>query len=123
MARALKGADCVVSALNGLHDLILDRQGVLLEAAIRAGVPRLIPSDFSEDFTKTTPGRNRNLDLRREFMAWADRASAGGARIRLTSVLNGAFMDMLGAEMPLIQLSNVQIAGFPCPMRTARLLP
>ena len=31
-------------------------------------------------------------------MARADRAS-----IRVTSILNGAFMDMLGAEMPLIQ--------------------
>ena len=103
MARALEGAACAVSALNGLAPVILDRQGVLLDAAVAAGVPRLIPSDFSEDFTRTTPGRNRNLDLRREFMARADAAVAGGASLRLTSILNGAFMDMLGAEMPIIQ--------------------
>ncbi len=95
---ALEGAACVVSALNGLRDVIIDRQGVLLDAAVRAGVPRFIPSDYSADFTATTPGENRNLDLRREFMARADQAP-----IRVTSVLNGAFMDMLGAEMPILQ--------------------
>ncbi|CAA9347160.1 MAG: Isoflavone reductase homolog P3 [uncultured Gemmatimonadaceae bacterium] len=98
VARACDGAACVVSALNGLRDVIVGRQGVLLDAAVGAGVPRFIPSDYSADFTKTRPGDNRNLDLRREFMARADRAP-----IRATSILNGAFMDMLGAEMPIIQ--------------------
>jgi hypothetical protein len=37
------------------------------------GIPRFISSDYSADFTKTAPGGNRNLDLRREFMARADR--------------------------------------------------
>ncbi len=98
VARACAGAACVVSALNGLRDVIVGRQGVLLDAAVRAGVPRFIPSDYAADFTKTAPGRNRNFDLRREFMARAD-----GAPIEVTSILNGAFMDMLGAEMPIIQ--------------------
>ena len=98
VATACEGAACVVSALNGLHSVIIDRQSVLLEATVKAGVLRFISSDYSLDFTKTTPGHNRNLDLRREFMARADRAP-----IKVTSVLNGAFMDMLGAEMPVIQ--------------------
>lgn len=98
VAAACEGAACVVSALNGLHDVIVERQGVLLEAAVKAGVLRFISSDYSLDFTKTKPGFNRNLDLRREFMARADQAP-----IKVTSVLNGAFMDMLGAEMPIIQ--------------------
>ena len=98
VARACGGAACVVSALNGLRDVIVDRQGVLLDAAVKAGVPRFISSDYSADFTTTKPGRNRNFDLRREFMARAD-----AAPIKVTSVLNGAFMDMLGAEMPIIQ--------------------
>lgn len=100
LAAACEGAACVVSALNGLEGVILERQSVLLEAAVKAGVPRFISSDYSLDFTKTQPGDNRNLDLRREFMARADRAP-----IHVTSVLNGAFMDMLGAEMPVIQPS------------------
>ena len=102
VARACAGAACVVSALNGLRGAIVDRQGVLLDGALRAGVPRFIPSDYSADFTKTRPGGNRDLDLRREFMAHAD-AVAARAPVRVTSVLNGAFMDMLGAEMPVIQ--------------------
>jgi nucleoside-diphosphate-sugar epimerase len=95
---ALEGAACVVSALNGLREVIVDRQGILLDAAVKAGVPRFISSDYSADFTKTTPGDNRNFDLRREFMARADQAT-----IQVTSILNGAFLDMLGAEMPIIQ--------------------
>ena len=98
MTEAVTGAACVVSALNGLWDVIVERQGVLLDAAVKAGVPRFIPSDYSEDYTRTQPGDNRNLDLRRAFKAVLDRAP-----IRATSVLNGAFMDMLGSEMPVIQ--------------------
>ncbi len=98
VAAACAGAACVVSALNGLHDVIVDRQGVLLDGAVKAGVPRFISSDYSADFTKTRPGDNRNFDLRREFMARADRAP-----IKVTSILSGAFMDMLGAEMPIVQ--------------------
>ena len=98
MASAIAGAACVVSALNGLREVMIDRQGLLLNAAVKASVSRFISSDFAADFTKTKPGRNRNFDLRREFMARADKAP-----IRVTSILNGAFLDMLGAEMPIIQ--------------------
>ncbi|MEP6649432.1 MAG: NmrA family NAD(P)-binding protein [Lapillicoccus sp.] len=98
MAAACDGADCVVSALSGLRPVILDRQSVLIDAAVQAGVPRFISSDFCSDYTTTEPGHNRNFDLRREFMGRADRAP-----IAVTSILNGAFMDMLGAEMPIIQ--------------------
>jgi nucleoside-diphosphate-sugar epimerase len=98
MAKACAGSTCVVSALNGVRSVMIDRQSVLLEAAVKAGVPRFIPSDYSADFTRTLPGRNRNFDLRRDFMKIAD-----AAPIKVTSILNGAFMDMLGAEMPIIQ--------------------
>lgn len=98
VADACAGAACVISALNGLGDVILDRQSVLIDAAVRAGVPRFIPSDFAADFTRTPAGRNRNFDLRREFMGRADRASIG-----VTSILNGAFMELLDGDMPLIQ--------------------
>ncbi|MCH8525197.1 MAG: NmrA family NAD(P)-binding protein [Balneolales bacterium] len=61
----LKGAHCVVSALAGLRDTIIDTQKCLLDAAVEAGVKRFIPSDFSIDFTNLVEGQNRNLDLRR----------------------------------------------------------
>lgn len=98
LARACEGATCVVSALNGLEETILDGQTALLEAAVATGARRFIPSDFALDFTRTKPGRNRNLDLRRSFHDRLDRAP-----VRATSVLNGGFMDMLTGQMPLIQ--------------------
>ncbi len=107
---ACAGIACVVSALNGLADTILDAQTVLLDAAAAAGVPRFIPSDFSLDFTRTVPGRNRNLDLRRDFHARLDRAP-----IRATSVLNGAFMDLLTGPMPLIQFGLRRTLSFGDP--------
>jgi uncharacterized protein YbjT (DUF2867 family) len=94
---ALAGAECVVSVLNGLEPVILDLQSRLLDAAAAAGVPRFIPSDFSLDFTRTRPGDNRNMDLRRRFMARLD-----AAPIRATSVLNGAFADLLTGEAPIV---------------------
>lgn len=51
VAVACQGAACVVSALNGLHEVIIDRQGVLLDVAVKSGVPRFVSSDYSADFT------------------------------------------------------------------------
>ena len=68
----------------------------MLQAAVAADVERFIPSDYSLDFTKTHPGDNRNLDLRRMFMARTD-----AAPIRATSVLNGAFADLLAGQAPI----------------------
>jgi uncharacterized protein YbjT (DUF2867 family) len=98
LAAALDRVDCVVSALSGLRDVVVDAQTVLIDAAARAQVPRFIPSDYAADYTRTVVGHNRNFDLRREFSSRADRAP-----IAVTSILNGGFLDMLGAEMPLVQ--------------------
>jgi nucleoside-diphosphate-sugar epimerase len=97
VAPACVGASCVVSALQGLRDVIVEAQTVLLDAAMKAEVPRFIPSDYSIDFTKFPPGENRNLDLRREFHRRLDKAL-----ISATTVFNGAFADMLTGQMPLI---------------------
>jgi nucleoside-diphosphate-sugar epimerase len=97
LTRACAGAACVVSALSGLRDVIVDAQTRLLEAAVAAGVPRFIPSDYSIDFTKLPEGSNRNLDLRREFGRRLDQAP-----IRATSVLNGMFMDLLTGQAPVV---------------------
>jgi len=94
---ACKGGMCVVSALCGLRDVIVDAQTLLLDAAVKAGVPRFIPSDYSIDFTKLAPGTNRNLDLRREFHEHLDKAP-----IAATSILNGMFTDLLTGEAPFI---------------------
>ncbi|MCJ2082450.1 NmrA family NAD(P)-binding protein [Methylobacterium sp. J-090] len=97
LARALSGTECVISVLNGLAPTLLDLQGRVLDAAVVAGVPRFIPSDFSLDFTRTRPGDNRNMDLRRTFMTRVD-----AAPIQTTSILNGAFADLLTGEAPIV---------------------
>jgi nucleoside-diphosphate-sugar epimerase len=97
ICEACRGASCVVSVLSGLQEVILDAQKTLLDAAVAAGVPRFIPSDYSLDFTKFSPGENRNLDWRREFHQYLDKAP-----IQATTIFNGAFADLLTNEMPLI---------------------
>lgn len=97
LAKACEGADIVVSVLNGLEPTMIGLQTQLLNAAIAAGVPRFMPSDFSLDFTKTRPGDNRNMDLRRAFQATVD-----AAPIQAQSVLNGMFADLLTGQAPIV---------------------
>jgi nucleoside-diphosphate-sugar epimerase len=97
LTRAVTGAACVVSALNGTAPVILDAQGQLLDAAVGADVPRFIPSDFCLDYLATRPGDNRNMDLRRRFAARLD-----AAPIRATSILNGPFADLLEGQAPIV---------------------
>lgn len=104
IAKACMGASCVVSAMSGLREVILDAQKMLLDAAVAAGVPRFIPSDYSSDFTKFEDGSNRNLDWRREFHTHLDKAP-----IKATTIFNGAFMDMLTGQMPMILFSKKRV--------------
>ncbi|MBW2090819.1 MAG: NmrA family NAD(P)-binding protein [Deltaproteobacteria bacterium] len=97
VTEACSGGACVISALSGLRDVIVETQALLLDAAVKAGVPRFIPSDYSIDFTKLPPGTNRNLDLRREFHERLDKAP-----IAATSILNGMFTDLLTGQAPFI---------------------
>jgi nucleoside-diphosphate-sugar epimerase len=97
LKNACEDVHCFVSALSGLEDVIVTTQKLLLDAAIEANVPRFIPSDFSVDFTNLPEGRNRNLDLRRTFHKYAE-----GKNIALTSIFNGAFMELLTTDMPMI---------------------
>lgn len=97
VVEACTGVSCVISTLAGLREVIIDAQRNLLDAAITAGVKRFIPSDFSLDFTKLNNGENRNLDLRREFHKYLDDKS-----IQATTIFNGAFMELITDEMPLI---------------------
>ena len=97
LTKACAGAACVVSAVSGLRDVIVNGQKRLLDAAVAAGVSRFIPSDYSIDYTKLSKGSNRNLDLRREFNQWLDQAP-----IQATSILNGMFTDLLTGQAPVV---------------------
>ena len=104
VAQACSSASCVVSAVQGLRDVIVETQTVLLDAAISANVPRFIPSDYSIDFTEFPPGENRNLDLRRDFHERLDKTS-----ISATTIFSGAFADMLTGQMPLILFKRKRV--------------
>ena len=97
VARACEGASCVISALLGMRDTMVDGQSVLLDGAVKAGVPRFIPSDYALDYTKLARGQNRNLDWHAEFLERLYQAP-----IAPTSILNGAFMDLLLGQAPFI---------------------
>ncbi len=104
LTAALADVAVVVSAVQGLRDVLVNTQSVILDAAVAAGVPRFIPSDYSTDFTKLTPGENRNFDIRREFGAYLDKAP-----IQATSILNGAFAEILTYNIPLLDFKKQQV--------------
>jgi len=94
---AVRGVDVVVSTVSGVRDVVVDAQTALLEAAVAEGVPRFVPSDYSADYRSLPPRSNRNLEFRREFAGVLD-----ASPIRATSVLNGAFADMLTGQAPIV---------------------
>ena len=98
------GAQCMVSALAGLEETIIDAQKVFLEAAIDAKMERFIPSDYSSDFTNLIDGQNRNLDLRRAFHRHLEKQP-----IKTTTIFNGPFMDLLTTDMPFILFKQRRI--------------
>jgi len=110
LTSALAGVDVVVSAVSGTRAVIVDAQRALLRAAVEAGVERFVPSDYAADYRSITPGTNRNFELRREFAADLD-----AAPIRATSVLNGAFTDMLTGQAPLILFDRQRVLYWSSP--------
>ncbi|GAB4029123.1 NmrA family NAD(P)-binding protein [Spirosoma jeollabukense] len=104
LARASREASCVVSALAGLGDVIVDLQKRILDGALQADVPRFIPSDFCTDYTDLVPGENRNFDLRRSFRDYLDATS-----LQASSIFNGAFADILQYNTPVLNLKEKSI--------------
>lgn len=104
LVQACLGGACLVSALNGLEDVILDLQTKVMQAAIEARVPRFIPSDYCIDYTKLPEGSNRNLDLRRRFNQRLDESP-----ITATSILCGMFTDLLTGQAPLVMFGPKRI--------------
>ena len=98
------GAHCMVSALAGLRETVIDAQKIFVDAAVEANVQRFIPSDYSSDFTNLKEGQNRNLDFRRTFHEYLDKTP-----IKATTIFNGPFMDLLTTDMPLILFKQKRI--------------
>ncbi len=101
IAAACKGASCVISAVAGLKDVIVDLQTQLLNGALAAGVPRFIPSDFCTDYNDLVYGENRNFDRRRDFKKHLD-----STPIQATSIYNGAFADIIKYNTPALNVKD-----------------
>jgi nucleoside-diphosphate-sugar epimerase len=86
---ATKNIDIVISALNGGADVMLEGQLNLLEASVKNGVSRFVPSDYSVDYFKLNYGDNVNLDLRKKTFEAIEKSGIG-----YTIFLNGAFMEI-----------------------------
>ena len=110
LVSACKDVGCVVSALAGLREVIVDAQGLLLAAAVEAGVPRFIPSDYSTDFTQLEDGENRNFDLRKKFALQLNKAM-----ITPTSIFSGGFAELLTYNIPLLDHKNKTISYWERP--------
>lgn len=98
---ATHGVLSVVSALQGGFDVIVTGQVALANAAIKNGVQRFIPSDYSVDLFKLPDGAHINLDLRRV----ADYEIAK-MPIEMTNILNGGFMEVVFA--PFFQMIDIE---------------
>lgn len=96
--------DCVVSAVAGLGNVIIDLQKKILDAALEAGVPRFIPSDFCTDYNYLKEGENRNFDFRRAFKKYIDQK-----QIQTSSVFNGCFADILMYNTPILNMKEKSI--------------
>jgi hypothetical protein len=113
LERVCAGATTVVSALQGHTDVIVDAQSRLLAAAIKSGVRRFVPSDYSLDFTKLPEGANRNFDTRRAFHRKADEMiRTAKSSIELTSVFQGAFTELLGSGWMLLDYKKRRVGYF-----------
>jgi hypothetical protein len=110
LTEACRDVSCVVSALAGLRNVIVDTQTLILDAAVTAGVPRFISSDYSTDFTQLPEGENRNFDLRKEFMKKIDSKD-----IKATSIFNGAFAELLNYNIPFLDHKNKTVAYWEKP--------
>lgn len=107
LAKACEGISCVVSALAGLRQVIVEEQSKLLDAAVAARVPHFIPSDFSTDITQISKGENRNFDLRKEFHEYLENKP-----VQYTSIYNGAFTDILAYNTPLFNVKTKSISYY-----------
>src|SRR5574337_1182766 len=87
---AFENVYCVVSAVQGGPETIIDAQLRWLRAARAAGVRRFIPSSFSYDFFGLAEGENPNSDWRREF---SRRGEEERGLVEVVHVTNGCFLD------------------------------
>jgi nucleoside-diphosphate-sugar epimerase len=90
--KACQNVRTVLSSVQGGAEVIVDGQLRLLEAAVRAGATRFLPSDFSGDYNGIEYGDNYNYDPRKRFAELAQ-----GRGINVVHIMNGGFTEVFFA--------------------------
>lgn len=90
LTEAFKGQDAVVSAVGTPGFL---GQKVFIEAAIAAGVPRFIPSEFGSDLSNPKSATLTVFGYKLAIRKQLEEAVASGAKISYTYIINSAFLD------------------------------
>jgi uncharacterized protein YbjT (DUF2867 family) len=89
LARATKGVDVVISAVQGGQDVLVDGQVALARAAEDNGVRRFVASDFAIDLFKA-PAAAPMFATRRQAAEILD-----GLDLEVQHILTGGFLDMM----------------------------
>lgn len=89
LARASKGVDVVISAVQGGQDVMVDGQVALARAAEHNGVRRFVASDFAIDLFKA-PAEAPMFASRRQAADILDELD-----LEVQHILTGGFLDMM----------------------------
>lgn len=92
LVRAFKGHDVVVNAVPNPE---LTGQKVVIDAAIEAGVKRIVPSEFSSNLEAEPTKRERlpNVEEKLKIREYVEQVAAQG-KIEWSAINNGPFFDL-----------------------------
>jgi len=90
LAEAFKGQDAVVSTIATAG---VGRQQALIDAIVKAGVKRFIPSEFGVDTTRVTGGAAKILGLKIQLHSLLNKAAAENSHFSWTGISTGMFFD------------------------------
>jgi nucleoside-diphosphate-sugar epimerase len=89
IVNSTKGIHTIVSALVGDNKTVIDGQILLLEDAVKNGVKRFVPTDYSLDIWKLSKGEHYFTDQRLIFRERLNKESS----IKGLHLINGFFME------------------------------
>ena len=98
IAEAFKGQDAVVSTIATAG---IGQQQAVVDAAIKAGVKRFIPSEFGMDTTTITGGAAKILGGKIALQGVLDKAAKENEGFSWTGISTGMFFDWVRFAPPM----------------------
>jgi uncharacterized protein YbjT (DUF2867 family) len=104
LAKAFEGQDAVVSVIPG-H--LAELQYKPIEAAIKTGVSRFIPSEYGADIRNPLARKMPFMKTKSAVeKAVEDAAAAAGGKFTYTNIMGGAFVEWVFSYEPLIPVKQ-----------------